>query len=146
MEIEVKTIGLENADLESELIKYLSDLAEDIPKAYREVTDESTPRGRQYRTGIITARRTKALESLGLRNRGKTRSVTGTRIHRAAAADQPAARMTGKLTRKIRVVKRGKLARAVSFDTPYAGFVLASRPVGFEIALDRAIERTAFGE
>ena len=146
MKTEIRIEGLNNADVEPSVIQYVDDFADNFISSYREVTNESVPRGRLYRTGIITARRTKALQALGLKDRLKTRTVTGTRIHRASAADQPAARMSGKLINRIRKVKRGKFARGVVFDAPYSGYVFDLRPVGFDMAIDRAIERTAFGE
>jgi len=146
MEIRAKIDGIENADIEPELVAFIDRLTSDIPKSYNEVTDESAPSGRLYRIGAITGRRSARLAALGLRNKAgtKTRLIAGSRIHRASAQGQPAARLSGKLTQRIKVVKRGKFIRVVQFDAPYSGFVFASRPVGFEKAIDRSIERTPF--
>ena len=121
-------------DLTKEFADFPKELAAEIPNAARQIIDESTPSGRLYKRRIFTGRRTKALENLGLKTRGKTRIEIGRRFHRASAKGQPPAKDTGKFYRNIKA--RGN---TVLFSTPYAAHVEDIRPF-LDKAIIRAIE------
>ena len=143
--VNVKIIG--NLDFLAKEIDALSQkFAEQIVVEARRLIDESVPRGRWYGRGAITGRRSKALERMGLQNRGKTRSVTGTRIHRASAKGQPPAKDTGRLYREIRVARYGKSTWRVVFGAPYAGYLEFNldRPVALP-AIQAAAEKVFNG-
>ena len=123
-----------DAEIAKEFANFPKDLASEIPNAARQIIDESTPSGRLYKRRIFTGRRTKALENLGLRTRGKTRIEVGRRFHRASAKGQPPAKDSGKFYRNIRVS-----GSSVLFDTPYAEHVENMRPF-LDKAIIRAIE------
>lgn len=131
-----------NPDTELAVIKIIDSITELIPFAARKIIDESTPRGRLYRKGPITARFSRKLEKQGFSRVGKSRIKVGTRIHRASAKGQPPAKDTGLLYNKIRVLKAGKYTRRIRFDAPYSAKVNETRPY-IEPAINLALELAA---
>jgi hypothetical protein len=120
-------------NLPEEIEAMTEKFAEQIPIEARRIIDESPPRGRLYRRGAITGRRTQAGLRMGLKPRGKTRMITGTRIHRASAPGQPPAVDSGRLRREIKVRRSGRGKFQVIFAAPYAGIVeyKLNRPFAF---------------
>lgn len=148
--IEVRlSIAAQQADLTSDLETFVRDLTDAIPDAARQVIDESVPAGRVYRRGVITARRSAALTRLGFTPAGRTRSVVGSRFHRASAPGQPPAKDSGRLYRGISA-RHGKFRSKVVFDTPYAAFLefgtmrMKARPF-LDAAVRRAISEVTNG-
>lgn len=109
--------------IEKEVEIWEERLAYEIPIQARKIIDESTPQGRIYRRGAITGRRTAEGIRMGLKPRGKSRMVTGSRFHRASAKGQPPAKDTGHLYRDIKVVRSGRGKFRVLFGAKYAGFL-----------------------
>ncbi len=107
----------------------------------RRIVDESTPAGKVYRRGAITARRTAAGIRAGLRARGKTRMTTGSQFHRASAPGQPWAKDSGRAYRDIKVMKTGRGRFRVAFNAPYIGYLEfnLNRPVVIP-AIEAAIQ------
>lgn len=99
--IDIRIENLGNADFSDELGEFINELAENVPIAFNQLTDESDPAGRWY---------------------GK---------HQASAEGQVPARWTGRLTRDIQTTKRGKFRSTVTFSAPYAGIVEKLRPFTF---------------
>lgn len=128
LSVEIKILG-KDLGLEKDVENLQERLANQIPIEARRIIDESNPSGRVYRRNAITARRTKALENLGLKRRGKTRIITGYTFHRASARGQAPAKDSGKLYQNIRVSRTGRGKFRVIFGTPYAGIL--------EFTLDR---------
>ncbi len=101
------------------LNKGLKKSAEGLEEKLKENIDNSTPAGRLYSRGVITARRTKANRLLKSVVGTKTRVVTGYKYHKASSSGQPPARDTSTLYRSIRVRRIvGKLSILASVKAP----------------------------
>lgn len=141
--LDIKVVG--DLDIEDDIAVLEERFANQIPIEARRIIDESTPRGRIYRRGAITGRRTAEGMRMGLKPRGKSRMITGSRFHRASAPGQPPAVDTGRLRRDITVVRTGRGRYRVRFGASYAGFLEFSLNRPFVLPAIEAAAREVFG-
>ena len=147
--VQISIVGDMNAlskAREGDFDKFEQELAYRIVDESRRIMDASTPRGRVYRKGTIRGRRTKQGVQAGLRASGKTRMVTGSRVHRASAPGQPIAEDTGRSYRDIHVTRIGNGQYRIRFGgwTGYWEFFAPPRLRRQTIlpAIEAAVQKT----
>ena len=131
-----------NVDFSGEIDELQRRLAEQIPVEAGRIIDESIPSGRIYRRGPITGKFTRRGERAGLKRKGNTRQIIGSRFHRASAPGQAPASDTGRLKREIRVQRAGRGKYRVVFAAPYSGILEfeLNRPFALP-AIEAAVEK-----
>ena len=93
-----------NADVRRSILnKSLTEAARTLEQKLRDNIDQSTPAGRLYSRGHITARRTASNKNLRAKRGTKTRVIVAPRVFRASAEGQPPARRTSRLYNSLKV-------------------------------------------
>ena len=113
-------LGKTRGNLETQLAREAFALEKEI----KLTITSSTPRGKLYRIGKITRAASKKLIAEGYKTyqtpAGKTRAITGAKIHRASAPGQPPAKLSGKVLNATRARRAGRLKYKVINSTRYA--------------------------
>jgi hypothetical protein len=109
-----------NADLRRSILnKSLADSARNLEANLKNNIDNSTPAGRYYSRGRVTAKRTAANSNLRRAPGTKTRVIISSPVFRASAPGQPPARRFNVLYNSLKVRRvPGKLQILASVNAP----------------------------